>query len=61
MDSLCKTLEFKLNQWEPTTAEQVRQFILEIMDLADQDTLDLARSRKVEQEVLDILDAPETW
>ncbi|MBE9061655.1 hypothetical protein [cf. Phormidesmis sp. LEGE 11477] len=61
MDSLCKVLDLKLQQWEASTAEQVREFIAEIMELADQGILDLVRSRKVEQEVLDILDAPETW
>ena len=60
MDSLCKVLDLKLQQWEASTAEQVREFIAEIMELADQGILDLVRSRKVEQEVLDILDAPET-
>lgn len=61
MDSLCETLNLKLQQWESSTAEQVKEFVAEIMELADQGILDLARSRKVEQEVLDMLDAPETW
>jgi len=42
------------------TVEQVRQRVAEIMDLADQDVLDIMRSRAVEQEVLDLLDEPLT-
>jgi hypothetical protein len=42
------------------TVEQVRQRVAEIMDLADQDALDIMRSRAVEQEVLDLLDEPPT-
>lgn len=61
MDSLCEMLNLKLQQWESSTAEKVKEFVREIMELADQGVLDLARSRKVEQEVLDMLDAPETW
>jgi hypothetical protein len=38
----------------------VRQYVAEIIDLADQDALDILRSRIVEQEVLDLLDEPET-
>jgi len=38
----------------------VRQCIAEIIDLADQDTLDVLRSRGVEQDVLDMLDEPAT-
>ena len=32
----------------------------EIIELADEDVLDVARSRQVEQEVLDTLDEPKT-
>jgi hypothetical protein len=46
----------KLARWQPDVAELARQFIGEIMDLADQDALDILRSRFVEQEVLDLLD-----
>jgi hypothetical protein len=37
-------------------AAQARERIAEVIDLADQDILDLARSRAVEEEVLDLLD-----
>ena len=56
MDTLVETLNVKLARWQPDVAELVRQFILEIIDLADRDALDILRSRSVEQEVLDLLD-----
>lgn len=58
MDTLAETLNAKLQEWQPDTVEQVRQLIREIIDLADQDALDILRSRTVEQEVLDLLDEP---
>jgi len=60
MDTLAERLDVKLRQWKPDIAEQVRQQVGQIMDLADQDALDILRSRTVEQEVLDFLDAPAT-
>ena len=56
MDTLAQTLNLRLAKWEPDVAELARQFILEIIDLADRDALDILRSRSVEQEVLDLLD-----
>jgi hypothetical protein len=38
------------------TAKKVKQLVAEIIEFADHDALDLVRSRKVAQEVLDILD-----
>ena len=61
MDTLAEKLNTKLQEWQPETVNQVRQLIAEIIDLADQDALDILRSRTVEQEVLDLLDEPETW
>jgi hypothetical protein len=58
MDALLETLNAKLSQWKPETAAQVRERVTEIISLADQDALDLLRSRSVEQEVLDMLDEP---
>jgi hypothetical protein len=58
MDVLAEQLDAKLRQWTPETAAQVRQQVAEIIALADQDVLDVMRSRTVEQEVLDLLDAP---
>jgi hypothetical protein len=60
MDTLIEQLNVKLRQWQPDIAQQVRQSIKEIIELADCDALDISRSRTVEQEVLDILDEPET-
>lgn len=56
MDALLETLEAKLREWKPETAAQVRERVQEIISLADQEALDLLRSRAVEQEVLDALD-----
>jgi hypothetical protein len=56
MDALLETLDAKLREWKPETAAQVRERVSEIISLADQDVLDLMRSRSVEQEVLDMLD-----
>ena len=56
MDNLAETLNVKLARWQPDVAELARQLIVEIIDLADQNALDILRSRYVEQEVLDLLD-----
>ena len=58
MEALLERLDTRLRQWKPETAEQVRQRVAEIIDLADEDLLDMMRSRTVEQEVLDSLDEP---
>lgn len=58
MDALAKQLDDKLRKWQPETADEVRQRIAEIIELADQGVLDISRSRLVEQEVLDMIDAP---
>ena len=60
MDTLAKQLDAKLREWQPETVYQVRQCITEIIELADQNALDVLRSRVLEQEVLDIIDAPTT-
>jgi len=60
MDALVERLDAKLREWQPKTAAQVRQRVGEIIELADQDALDLMRSRTVEQDVLDLLDEPPT-
>ncbi|GCA94298.1 MULTISPECIES: hypothetical protein [Microcystis] len=60
MDALIQELEIKLRQWQPATVKQVRRYLVEIIELADQDALELLRSRLVEQEVLDIIEEPET-
>jgi hypothetical protein len=54
------TLDEKLQKWQPTTAREVERRVAELIELADQDAVDLLRSRQAEQEVLDMLDEPET-
>ena len=58
MDALAEQLDAKLREWTSETAAQVRQHVAEIIALADQDVLDVMRSRAVEQAILDLLDAP---
>ena len=54
-----------LSKWKPEISQkvralvsQVRALVAKIIELADDDTLDVMRSRAVEQEVLDLLDEP---
>jgi hypothetical protein len=61
MDALVQELDTKLRQWQPDIAQQVRQCLTEIIELADQDALDILCSRVIEQEVLDLIDESETW
>lgn len=58
MDALLERLDAKLHEWKPEMAAQVRERVAEIIILADENVLDLLRSRAVEQEVLDTLDEP---
>ncbi|MBL9175731.1 MAG: hypothetical protein JNL10_19465 [Verrucomicrobiales bacterium] len=60
MEGIAGKLETKLHEWKPETSQKVRALVAEIIELADDDALDLGRSRSVEQEVLDILDEPTT-
>ncbi len=60
MDALVEKPDTKLRQCQPDVGEQVRQYVAEITDLPDRDTLDILRSRIVEQEELDLLDERET-
>jgi hypothetical protein len=58
MDVVAEQLDKKLQEWGSEIAEQVRCEVVELMELADRGLLDIARSRKVEQEVLDLIDEP---
>ena len=58
MDALLETLNTELREWNPETAEQVRERLAGIIDVADHDALHLMRSRATEQEVLNLLDEP---
>ena len=60
MDAVVEKLDEKLREWEAATANEVRRRIIEIIELADEDALDLLRSRVAEQEVMDLLDEPST-
>jgi len=56
VDALAEKLDARLREWRPETAAEARERIAEVIELADQDVLDIARSRAAEQEVLDLLD-----
>jgi hypothetical protein len=58
VDALVEKLDARLRAWRPETAVEARERIAELIDLADRDVLDLARSRGAEQQVLDLLDEP---
>ncbi|HUS05416.1 MAG TPA: hypothetical protein VMZ52_03925 [Bryobacteraceae bacterium] len=58
MDALAEKLDERLREWKPDTAAEARQRIIEVIEFADQDLLDVARSRAAEQAVLDLLDKP---
>ncbi len=60
MSSVAQKLASKLEEWEPEVSREVESLVVEIIELADLNVLDLARSRQVEQEVLDLLDEPVT-
>ena len=60
MEALLETLNARLHEWKPETADQVRERVTEIVGLADQNALDVLRSLAREQEVPDILDAPQS-
>jgi hypothetical protein len=59
-DSLAEGSDRKLHEWTSETAEQVRSQVAEIIELADEGLIGVARSRTVEQEVLDSLDEPKS-
>ncbi len=58
MDALAEKLDARLREWKPAMAAEARERIAEVIDLADREVLDIARSRAAEQEVLDLLDEP---
>ena len=60
VDALAEKLDERLRHWKPDTAAEARERIMEVIELADQDLLEVARSRAAEQEVLDLLDEPPT-
>ncbi len=58
MDAVAEKLDTKLGKWRPEISQKVRALVSQVIDAADNDALDLMRSRAVEQEVLDQLDEP---
>ena len=56
MTAVAEKLDKKLTAWDRNTAHEVEQLVEEIIELADAEGLDILRSRRVEQEVLDLLD-----
>ena len=58
MDALIEELDTKLREWRSNTAAEVRRKVMEIINLADQDLLDIMQSRYVEQEALNLIDKP---
>jgi hypothetical protein len=60
VDALAERLDARLREWKPETAAEARERIADVIELADHDILDIARSRAVEQDVLDLLDEPPT-
>ncbi len=56
MDALTEKLGIKLQEWKPEISDRVRQYISEIIDLADRDILNSLPSRNVEQDVLNLID-----
>jgi hypothetical protein len=58
VDAIAEKLDTKLSTWKPEISRQVRALVSAVIDAADNDALDILRSRKAEREVLDQLDAP---
>ena len=58
MDAIAEKLNTKLREWKPEISRKVRTVVSDVMHAADNDALDLLRSRAVEQEVLEQLDEP---
>lgn len=56
VDAIAEKLDTKLSKWKPEISQEVRALVAQVIEAADNDTLDLIRSRAVEQEVLDRLD-----
>ena len=60
MTTIALQLDEKLQHWDAETAQEVTRLVAQIIELADHDSLDLMRSRAVEQEVLDTIDGGQT-
>jgi hypothetical protein len=58
MDAIAEKLDTRLSKWKPEICDEVRAVVSQVIEAADNDALDLLRSRAVEQQVLDQLDEP---
>jgi hypothetical protein len=58
VDAIAQKLDVKLTTWKPEISREVRAVVSDVIEAADNDALDVARARAVEQEVLDQLDEP---
>jgi hypothetical protein len=58
VDAIAEKLDTKLSKWKPEISREVRALVSDVIEAADNDALDVMRSRAVEQEVLDHLDEP---
>jgi hypothetical protein len=56
VDAIAEKLDSKLSKWKPEISQEVRALVAQVIDAADNNALDLLRSRAVEQEVRDQLD-----
>ena len=60
MTAVAERLDQKLQHWDAARAAEVERLVREIIEWADAEALKLVRSRRREQEVLDLLDEPKT-
>ncbi|ULA62495.1 MAG: hypothetical protein LZF86_30002 [Nitrospira sp.] len=60
MTQIAEKLDEKLATWQPDVAAQVEQIVLDVIERADAQALDLLPSRTLVQEVLDTLDESQT-
>lgn len=58
MDAVAERLDAGLSSWQPAVSQVVRARVAEIIELAEDDLLDIMRSREAEQEILDMIDEP---
>jgi len=56
MTAIAQKLDEKLHEWETEKSQAVERLVSEIIEMADHDALGIGRSRKAEQEVLNMLD-----
>ena len=50
VDAIAEKLDTKLSKWKPEISEEVRALVSQVIDAADNDALDVIRSRAAEQE-----------